>query len=442
MAAEPFTFDPKLLITGPFHPCPRCGKVQLGTLSVSDNVHARRCRSCFHDEREPLPPLDKKLIYLDQMVLSQIAKKLDPVWRREKPHTDDFWLEAFCRIDRLVKLQLIVCPDSPIHEVESSFLEPYEPALRRLYKHLASGVSLRFPHEVLSAQLHEAFDAWFADRDPDWSRITRDDVIRGRLDRWSDRLLLTVNMGHLPGQIEGRCESRARGHEALQRLWKQWTAEEGASFDDFFRRERRGLADTALQSFMIQVQRWQRAVTNVTELADPGRLMPGWRVLLVTRLLNRLEESEVPREDLLEEAASFLYSEQAMCAPENHLAALLYASLAWRAASGQKRVPSQGTPNDIDFISAYLPYCDAMFIDNEFAQLLSEGRLAEAVSSFPTRIFSARSRDDFLAYLTEVEERADSAHVDLVTRTYGEKWTEPYRSILEHERGKGTRDRL
>ena len=77
-----------------------------------------------------------------------------------------------------------------------------------------------------------------------------------------------------------------------------------------------------------------------------------------------------------------------------------------------------------------------MFIDDECAQLMSEGRLAAAVSDYPTRVFSTRSREDFLAYLDGLEADADPAHVDLVVRTYGERWLEPYRSMLEHERGR------
>ena len=172
MSGEPFVFDPTMFITGPFHPCPRCGQMQLGTLFIRGNVHSRRCRNCFHNESEHLPPLEKKLIYLDQMVLSGIAREIDPVWREKTPRGDDFWLQAFDQIDRLVKLQLIVCPDSPIHEEESSYDDRYESVLRRLYEHLASGVSLHFPHQVHMAQLWEAFEAWSTNQDPDWGRIT------------------------------------------------------------------------------------------------------------------------------------------------------------------------------------------------------------------------------------------------------------------------------
>lgn len=347
-----------------------------------------------------------------------MQKKLDPVWREDKPHTEDFWLEAFDRIDRLVKLQLIVCPNSHFHKVESSFLDQYESVLRRLYKHLASGVSLRFPHEVLMVQLSEAFDAWCADQDPNWSRITPDDVVRGRLDRWSDRLLLTVTMGHSPGEIEGRRQSRARKHAALEQLWKKWASERHVRFENRFQVERQGVAEAALSPFR----------------------KPAWLVQLVQCLLGRLKERGVPQTTRLQEVERFLHSDQALCAPENHLGALLHASLARRAAHGQK-CPNRGTPNDIKFIAAYLPYCDAMFIDNQFAHLLEQGRLGDAVNEYATRIFSARSREGFLDHLAGLEEEADPDHVALVTRTYGETWTEPYRSLLEHERNKRTRGR-
>ena len=438
MSSEPFVFDPTMFITGPFHPCPQCGQVQLGTLSVTGNVHARRCRNCFHNEKEHLPPLAKKLIYLDQMLLSCIAKELDPVWREQTKRRDDFWLEAFDQIDRLVKLQLIVCPDSPVHEEESSYDDRYESVLRRLYKHLASGVSLHFPHQVLMAQLWEAFDASFTDRDPDWSRITRDDVVDGHLDHWSDRTLLTVSMSHWPGQIESRRASRTCAHEALQQLWEQWASESQVSFEDRFQTERRGIADAVLQSFMTHVQRWHRVTTGAEEVVDPLQLMPGWPVQLLAGLLRRLEERGVRQEAQLQQAVHFLYSEPALCAPENHLGALLHASLARRAASGQKHVPSRGTHNDIAFIAAYLPYCDAMFIDNEFAQLLSEEPLATEVKDYPTRIFSTRSRDEFLTYLADLEAESEPDHLALVARTYGETWTKPFRSMLEHERSKRT----
>ena len=276
MTEKSFVFDPKMLITGPLRPCPQCGEVQLGTLSVGDFVHTRRCRHCFHTEDERLPPLAKKMIYLDQMMLSGIAKELDPIWREKTQRRDDFWRKAFDQIDRLVKLQLIVCPDSPIHEVESSYDDRYDSVLRRLYKHLACGVSLHFPHEVLMVQLSEAFEAWFANREPDWNRITRDDGCTrssGPLERppvpngqhgltWLGRSKVAENLA-------------GRGHETLKRFWKQWASEGQKPFGDLHERERRGFADAAFQSFIEHLQRLHDVATGVEEVADPMQLMAG-----------------------------------------------------------------------------------------------------------------------------------------------------------------------
>ena len=434
MPKKSLVFDPRMLITGPFYPCSRCEQPQLGSLSITDNVHTRRCRNCFHTEREHLPPLQKKLIYLDQMVLSGIAKELDPDQQEETRGRDDFWLEAFDQIDRLKKLQLIVCPESPIHERESSLDDRYEPVWRRLYEHLASGVGLRSHDQVLMTQLSVAFDAWFTHRDPDWNRISREDVTRGRLDRWDARMRIAVNLGHWSGRIERRRDARDRAHATLEQLWEQWASEGQVPFDDRFKEQLHVVGDAALQAYVSYLQRLRRMATGEEELVDPLELTPGWPVQLVMWLLGRLEEEGVPQQARLTEAARFLRSEPALCAPQNHLESLLYAGLARRAALGQKCV-GRGTPNDIRLISAYLPYCDAMFIDDEFAQLLSEPPVAPKVN-YPTRIYSKRTRRDFLSYLAALEAEADQDHVDLVFRTYGETWTVPYRSMLEHERNR------
>ena len=109
MVDKSFVFDPRMFITGPFRPCPQCGESELGTLTVVNNFHRRRCRNCRHNAGNPLPPLRKRIVYLDQMLLSAIAKELDPVWRENTKRPDPFWVEIFDQLDRLVKLQLIVC---------------------------------------------------------------------------------------------------------------------------------------------------------------------------------------------------------------------------------------------------------------------------------------------------------------------------------------------
>ena len=418
-------FDPSDLIVPPFHTCPRCGEAQFGTVTIRHNVRVLRCRVCSHNEWKRLPPLRKKLIYLDQMVLSGFGMELDPVWRERKPNRDTFWLRVFDQLHRLVKLQLVVCPVSPIHRIESAYDDRYATVLQRLSEHLASGVRLRSLHEVRLLQLSEAFAAWWEDRTPDWDQITPDQVVRGQLAHRSNPWLVTASFCQSPTQVESHREFRNYLHRGLESLWNRFAAEgRERSFPTFFQRERRDLAAAVLDCYTTPAGQSHPVLRNRRIVLQLGQ----W-------VLNRLDENGVSERNRLAEMRRFLYSEPALSCPENHLSSLLIATLAWRAATGQKRVPDRGTPNDLKLISAYLPYCDAMFVDKEFAQILSEGPLKTEVRKYPTRVFSSRSRTEFLRYLKDLEAEASPEHVELVTQTYGKRGTEPYREVLEHERG-------
>jgi hypothetical protein len=65
--------------------------------------------------------------------------------------------------------------------------------------------------------------------------------------------------------------------------------------------------------------------------------------------------------------------------------------------------------NDFNAIATYAPYVDAMFIDNQSASLLQQGRLKTDLE-FKAKIFSLNSRDAFLQYLAEL---GDSTTADV-----------------------------
>ena len=83
----------------------------------------------------------------------------------------------------------------------------------------------------------------------------------------------------------------------------------------------------------------------------------------------------------------------------------------------------------------------SLAVEGPEAPLLSEPPVAPRVKHHTANIFSTRNRSDFLSYLAALEAEADPDHVNLVVRTYGEEWLQPYRSMLEHERNKGTTSR-
>jgi hypothetical protein len=112
-----FEFDPRDLIGPPFRECPRCGKPAFGSMSIDGESHTRRCRECFLTKAEPLWPLKKKVIYVDQFAISNMMKALDVTARgHDRARADAFWLALFEALERVCKLQLAICPDSEQHQ--------------------------------------------------------------------------------------------------------------------------------------------------------------------------------------------------------------------------------------------------------------------------------------------------------------------------------------
>jgi hypothetical protein len=87
----------------------------------------------------------------------------------------------------------------------------------------------------------------------------------------------------------------------------------------------------------------------------------------------------------------------------------MYASLAAKAAAGQKEIPNQGTATDINIVSTLLPYCDAMFVDNKCRALLQDIPRDYALPH-ACKVFSPNTGADFIQYLTEIRDSVTPDH--------------------------------
>jgi hypothetical protein len=420
-----------MLIGPPWKCCPECGNEELGTVDISEYTIHRRCRDCLHTPpSETLPPVPKKVVYLDQLVYSEIAKALDPIWREERPVDRDRWLRIFDALDRALKLQLIVCPESQIHEQESVVHE-HEIVLRRLYQHFAAGTSFEFPTRVHAIQLSKALRVKLEGRDVDYDDIDRREVVRGSLDGWIPRVQLHVDFAGYP---DPALLSRAADDsgQAFAAIFKRW-AREKPSFDEVYQLERLGHALTIL----LRLREYAEAIRAVQDGTAPVSEViwnPHLEVDAALCLIALAESHGMGRAQAEAYVCDFLASEEALSAPSNEISSYLMAGLARRAATGQRRPPSRGMWNDITVISAFLPYCDAMFLDRECASLLREEPLRSWIARYSVPIFTAATGGEFVAYLEKLEEQAGPEHASLVREVYGEEWLTPFRTMLEHER--------
>ena len=102
--------------------------------------------------------------------------------------------------------------------------------------------------------------------------------------------------------------------------------------------------------------------------------------------------------------------------PTHKISSYLFAALARRARSGQRRVPSGGFLNDVNWISAYSPFVDSMFLDKECFELLME---VKGTLPIKAKMFSVERKKEFLSYLDEMSSGADPQVAKAARTFYG-----------------------
>jgi hypothetical protein len=422
-----FVFDPRVFILPPFRGCPSCGRQDTyGVLMIGGIQYTRRCRECWHSDHYPLPPLQKKVIYLDQMVISHMTKALHPTAAAGR-EIDAFWRGLFEKLDVVCKMQLAICPDTATHREESA-VWTYPEALRRMYEHFSHGVSFHDTSTVREAQLMEFFEHWLAGHPTERVRAARDTLIRGSINSWQERFRITVGGFEPEDWPERLNESRQRASEALAQLSARWRDVRPFSFDDVYREELRAIGQTMIQ---VHVQSLREAAELMagTRPFDPEVFMPSNATATILGIHRRLREHGVADEELWPKTAEFFTSPDIDQVPYLRISCMLFAAFARKQASGQRRPAGGGTLNDVTTIATVMPACDAIYVDNEVAAFLNEEPLRTQLD-FGTRVFSQRTRHEFAAYLDEIRDAAPSEHVAAVREVYGDGYLAPFTELF------------
>ena len=424
------TIDPRDFIHTPFCHCPRCGEKSFGVLSIGGQQYVRRCRECRWTSSFPLPGLSKKVVYVDQMGISNMMKSLNPATRAHKQgNTSTVWRELFDRLDSLGKLQLIVCPDSEFHRNES-LLSPFYPALKRLYDLLSQGVSFDHHHTIKEYQISQHAHYWIRGEVDKVLSFDTQAVVHGTINEWQDRLIITVDSHVSQDVLEEMRQERDTVHSQLADLFGEWQRDR-PSFEQSFKSEYRGFGESVLKRYIDYTKDYYRLADGQVDLMEKV-INPPLAFHLVRSVEEVFREAGVGENDLFARLSEYFRSSSLTNVPFLRISALLYAALARKAAAGQKRPPTRGMFNDIELISVLLPYCDAMFIDNECAGFFREAPLCTEIK-YDTKVFSLNTIDGFFEYLDATKAGARDEHFAKVAEVYGDDWGKPYTSLYDQE---------
>ena len=420
------TFDPRDMISPPWRACPACGKDKFGVHIINGSELMRRCRDCWHKQFYRLPDLRKRIIYLDQFVVSNLMKLDNPTLKgHQRVAAEPFWRDLRDLLFQLRQLQMICCPDSGSHEEESR-ISHFNAELKKTYEALSSGITFDSFDSIESQQIGELALAWSEGREPSYDFEPRS-VLSRNPNEWNERFYITTgdNPFIVPGQLKMH---RAQLHAYVAHLFRDVWAKEQCSFQYWYDLERfsfqghLGKAVVESRKQRVEAMLVYRPGIEIS-LDQLNKTLASFAESLLASLQwtmrfprNGGERSPEQRNQL---EAGFGKANRIAEAPFVKLQSLMFATLAMRAAHGQKEPPDEGTTTDIDTVAHLVPYCDAMFVDNRCRSLLLDVPKGMRPSD-TSKLFSLNIKEQFLDYLRSIRHGITAEHVGGIREVYGD----------------------
>lgn len=399
--------------TGPFFTCPFCGTDKsFGVLSIGGNRVHRRCKVCGNAQHEPLPELNKKVVYLDQFAFSELFK-LEAGLRPQQAPLAEFWEEVSQTMKQALHLQQAIFPTSDIHSSET-LVARHHAEIREAMNRLGGDATFLDCRDVEMAQTFECFDAFQRGAEPTFD-LGVDRVMKSRRNVWlpNMRIVLDFDYSIFAEDYQKIVQQSA---DDLADIFEQWKVEKPA-FDNVLNAELNSYADAKFNTLLSQT-------LKATSLLDSDHISEWLNAAAhpVVREFSTLKQ-EFENKGLSEEQApdrvyEFWKWQGNLEQPYHRVGAYLFAALARKFAAGQKKLPTRGFMNDVKAISAYAPYVDAMFLDRECAALLSEEPLRSELN-LRARIFSLSNGNEFIDYLSDIVQNTPPNVKTAASSVYG-----------------------
>jgi hypothetical protein len=417
---ESRTVNMKDFIRAPYWTCPRCGVEKFGVLLINRDSYKRCCSECTHKADFPLPKLKKKIIYLDQFVISEIMKLNNPGTKAHAAVADNpFWSELDKLLKELRHLQLICCPASGEHENESLLSRSFAFAdFKKTYENLSGGVYFDSGNTIKTKQVVALVQAWARGIQHEFS-FEASRIINGKPHGWSERCFPTTDSSYMEQHADTLREDRKKLHNGLSDVFNNTWKVKRLPFSEWY-----DLQINSYQTYMLRnaksrnEKRMELAITPwLLSIEDILNSEYEYMVQIISEIIDR--EAQSNKTIKTGELCKSFFTECRLAdAPFNKIRSAMYAAIAIRAAGGQKNPPDQGMITDIELVSTLLPYCDAMFMDNRCRatlQHIPKSHRPEGVE----KVYSMNRKDEFLNYLRSIRAEASVDHLELVKQVYG-----------------------
>lgn len=387
------------MLFGPLETCPRCQQPDsFGRCWIAAKGLLFKCKSCGHNEAKELPQLKKTILYIDQFALSKMVKNKD----------EKFWGELYERLTRLTANDIITCPVSPVHAEESKFDHKLRDALKGMYRQIAGDDVFRSQEDIEKRQLARSLRAYVGCTKSHPLDVSDDDAFERSPHRWSDIFHVYADFPYNEELIAGLKQAKESLHSSMETLCDSWRANP-VTFDE--------QAEAEAAAFRTALRLYRQQTSG-----DPDRY--SWLtsplafdvVDWLARTVQVIDPDEKAPLDVLDGFADSSLLRETPCI---FLKSRIWAKIAELVLSPKgARKPRPGDGYDAKVLASYAPYCQAMLLDGGFREIAIDARIA-VEKRFGTKVFSEQVRDDFLAYLQDVERAVPQDHWQALAFIHG-----------------------
>ena len=424
--------------------CPRCKREGVfGQRLVTRSNIVHRCSACGAMESESLPRFPKKIIYLDQCALSSIVKR-----------KDTFWTDLHKKLDGLTSLQLIACPWSRLHREESMLTQQWRDQLQGLYKQLAGDDRFLSPDDIELAQLKKVLHCYLGQPEASNVEGAWEEAFKEDPHRFTGDMVVTCQFPANQLIVSSVSQRKQAVHGGMQEVGDYWK-QNPQSFKKAIEAEIEGYGRSLIAAYreltdgrkriegmlsgeLLEVYRSTVRQGKFDPHTPPG-VQPGVR--LVHWLACEVIKARPSEEDPVAVVEDFFKSEYMRSAPFMDISSHLWATIAQQTQSDKMpRRPKPSDSYDAKAVSYYAPYCDAMFLDNEFRKLSSQGNV-DVPGRYHVTLFSENNRDEFMVYLDNIQRSGmSSEHIGRLALIFPE-WAPLLHSAKSGDEKADTKDK-
>ncbi len=391
-----------MLVTRIIGSCPQCQtQNSFGNVSIHSNALTRGCGSCSYSQTFLLPELKKTIVYLDQSFLSHaFREELD-----EFKTCADF-------IRQIAHDQLLVCPRSSTHKTETmQWRDSRRENLWEFIKRTSRGHEFAPEYRIKQEQILCAFRRFLAN-DKGAFPIQISDALSHDVNQWED--YFTVEVETVKEDPELTRKAKEDTTSRLPGLFDAWRKHSRA-FEEHLLFEYASAAEIYINSFARMATRMKNG--DLTALIDSP--IDSQIVEVMIRELDEDTDAVASFQKIPDFFKSSFFRE----VPVEYISCGIVTVLRDCVKMGQYSNPNKAKERlsgfffDLNYISAYAPYCDAMYIDNEMHQFAKDKRLRIS-DKFGTKFFSKSNMDEFSTYLESIHTQKNEKLLDAIEMVY------------------------